>query len=105
MSAEFIVLVITRYTVAELDADDFLARGRAALAVLATRPGYRSGRIGRAADDPTLWVLTTEWDNVGSYRRALGGYDVKVQAAPLLSLAHDEPSAFELMYVDDAGCR
>ena len=57
------------------------------------------GRIGRAADDPTLWVLTTEWTGVGAYRRSLSAYDVKVDAAPLLSLGRDEPSAFELLVV------
>jgi hypothetical protein len=35
---------------------------------------------------------------VGSYRRALSSYDVKVTAVPLLSLAYDEPSAFEVMH-------
>jgi hypothetical protein len=45
-------------------------------------------------------VLTTTWQNVGSYRRALSAYDVKVTAVPLLSRAVDEPSAYEL--VEDA---
>jgi heme-degrading monooxygenase HmoA len=97
------VLVVTRYTVPEQQAEEFLARAREALDVLAKRPGYRAGRIGRAADEPTLWVLTTEWENVGSYRRALSAFEVKVTAVPLLSLAHDEPSAFELMYVHPPG--
>jgi hypothetical protein len=94
------VLVVTRYTVPEPEAESFLGRARAALAALAERPGYRSGRVGRAADEPTLWVLTTEWENVGSYRRALGGFEVKMTAVPLLSLAHDEPSAFEVLHAD-----
>jgi hypothetical protein len=34
---------------------------------------------------------------VGSYRRALSAYDVKVTAVPLLSQAIDEPSAYELV--------
>ena len=84
------------------DAADFLVRARAALAAFAARPGYLRGRVGRAADDPTVWVLTTEWEGVGAYRRSLGAYDVKVDAAPLLSLGRDEPSAFELLHSDDA---
>jgi hypothetical protein len=36
------------------------------------------------------------WRDVGSYRRALSSYDVKVTAVPLLSRALDEPSAYEL---------
>jgi hypothetical protein len=36
-----------------------------------------------------------EWENVGSYRRALSPYEVKLTAVPLLSLAIDEPTAYE----------
>jgi Antibiotic biosynthesis monooxygenase len=92
------MLVVTRYTVPAEEADRFRTRAEEALAALAARPGYRSGRIGRAVEEPTLWVLTTEWENLGSYRRALGDYDVKLSAVPLMSLARDEPSAFELLH-------
>ena len=40
-------------------------------------------------------MLVTRWQDVGSYRRALSSYDVKVGAVPLLSRAIDEPSAYE----------
>ena len=57
---------------------------------------YLSGNVNWAnVDDPELWVLTTRWQNVGAYRRALSSYDVKVTAVPLLSRAIDEPSAYE----------
>jgi heme oxygenase (mycobilin-producing) len=69
----------------------------AALRVLAARPGYLRGSAGRATDDPSVWVLVTEWRNVGSYRRALGNYDVKIHAQPLLTRAIDEVSAFEVL--------
>jgi quinol monooxygenase YgiN len=95
------VLVVTRFDVPEGDAASFLPRARAALEAFAARPGYLRGRIGRAADDPGAWVLTTEWDGVGSYRRSLGAYDVKVHAAPLLALGRDEPSAFEVLAAVD----
>ncbi|MDQ3455494.1 MAG: antibiotic biosynthesis monooxygenase, partial [Actinomycetota bacterium] len=72
-----------------------------ALAALAARPGYRSGRVGRSLDEPTIWTITTAWAGVGVYRRALSAYDVKVGAAPLLALARDEPSAFETLVYDD----
>jgi hypothetical protein len=36
-----------------------------------------------------------EWENIGSYRRALSPYEVKLTAVPLLSLAIDEPSAYD----------
>lgn len=97
------VLVVTRFDVPEGEAPSFLPRAQAALAAFAARPGYLRGRIGRAADDPTAWVLTTEWDGVGSYRRSLSAFDVKVHAAPLLSLGRDEPSAFEVLHGDDGG--
>lgn len=91
------MLVVTRYRVPTGEAVRFRERARHALAVLAERPGWLAGHIGRAADDPTLWVVSSEWKNVGSYRRALSSYDVKVEAVPLLSLAIDEPSAFEII--------
>lgn len=95
------MLVVTRFQVPPADADAFLTQARAALAAFAARTGYLQGRIGRAADDPTAWVLTTEWSGVGAYRRSLSDYDVKVEAAPLLARGRDEPSAFELLVRDD----
>ena len=94
------MLVVTRFEVAEADGDGFLAQARAALAAFAARDGYVRGRIGRSADDPTAWVVTTEWTGVGAYRRSLSSYDVKVQAAPLLAQGRDEPSAFEVLVAD-----
>ncbi len=97
------MLVVTRFSVPESDGESFGESARGALAALAARPGYRGGRLGRAADDPTAWVLTTEWDGVGAYRRALSAYEVKVSATPLLSRGCDEPSAYELLYADGPG--
>jgi hypothetical protein len=74
---------------------DFRERAHAALAALAARPGYLRGSLARSTDDAGAWVLLTEWENVGSYRRALGGYDVKLTATPLLGSAVDLPSSFE----------
>ena len=91
------MLAVTRYRVDPGEASSFLEQARAALAVLAERPGWRGGHVGRATDDPTLWILTSEWDGVGSYRRALSAYEVTVTAGPLLSRALDEPTAFELL--------
>ena len=89
------MIVVNRFRVDEGDAGTFRGDVQAALGALAVRPGYVDGRIGRNVDEPDLWVLTTTWANVGSYRRALSAYDVKVTAVPLLSRAIDEPSAFE----------
>lgn len=91
------MLVVTRYRVPPADAVTFRDRARRALEVLAAKPGWRGGHVGRAADDPELWVVSSEWQNVGSYRRALSSYEAKLEAVPLLSLAIDEPTAFEIV--------
>lgn len=91
------MLVVTRYQVPVEEAVSFRDRASRALEVLAGRPGWQGGHVGRAADDPTLWVVSSEWTNVGSYRRALSSYEVKLEAVPLLSLAIDEPTAFEVV--------
>lgn len=75
--------------------DEFAARAQEALAVLGARPGFVRGSLGRSTDDEHDWVLVTEWRNVGSYRRALGNYDVKLRATPLLGTALDLPTSFE----------
>jgi quinol monooxygenase YgiN len=89
------VIVVNRFRVPEAEQATFredLERARAALAV---QRGFVAGRIGRNVDDPELWVLTTEWEGPGAYRRALSAYDVKLTAVPVLSRALDEPSAYE----------
>lgn len=68
-----------------------------ALGILAAKPGWVGGDVGRNVDDPTLWVLTTRWENVGSYRRALGSYEGKMHIQPLMVHALDEPSAYEVV--------
>jgi hypothetical protein len=47
----------------------------------------------------------TEWESVGAYRRALGHYEVKLRATPLLAQSVDQPSAFEALLVVDADGR
>lgn len=87
------MLVITRFRVG--DVEGFRGRADHALAVLSTREGFESAELERNLDDPDLWVLVTRWRDVGSYRRALQGYESKVVVVPLLSEALDEPSAYE----------
>ena len=91
------MLVLNRFLVAPDTQDDFAERAHAALAALAQSRGYLSGRLTRALDDPAHWTLVTEWESVGAYRRALGGFDVKVHATPLLAQSIDAPSAFETL--------
>ncbi|MEV4707016.1 antibiotic biosynthesis monooxygenase [Actinoplanes sp. NPDC049316] len=91
------MLVLNRFVVPPDTQDPFVERAHAALTALAASAGYLSGRLTRALDDPAYWTLVTEWESVGAYRRALGGFDVKVHATPLLSESLDEPSAFETL--------
>ena len=88
------LIVVNRFQVTE-DESAFRRGLEEAWSLLAAKPGYAGGEMGRNLDDPTLWLLTTRWENVGSYRRALSAYDVKLTAVPILSRALDEPSAFE----------
>lgn len=97
------MLVVSRFAVAEVEAGGFADRARVALAAFAARPGFRRGHLGRAVDDPAEWVLVTEWDGVGAYRRALSAYEVKIDATPLLAQARDEPGAYEVLVASEAG--
>lgn len=90
------MLVVSRFRVLAAEAPAFRSDMEVAHAALAARPGYLYGTLGRNVDDPELWVLSTRWENVGAYRRALSAYDVKLHAVPLLSRALDEPSAYEV---------
>lgn len=91
------MLVLNRFRVSETEteAEEFRLGLESALQVLSERRGYAGGHLGRNVDDPTLWTMVTLWDDVGSYRRALSSYEVKMGAVPLLSRAIDEPSAYE----------
>jgi quinol monooxygenase YgiN len=91
------MLVVIRFRVAVDEEASFLEAADTALASLAQQPGHLGADLGRATDDPELWVLALRWANVGAYRRALSAYDVKVSAVPLLSRAIDEPTAYEVV--------
>lgn len=100
------MLVVTRFRVpqsapaagpapaAEADMRAGLERARG---ILAAAPGNRSAEVGRNVDDPSLWVLATRWDDVGSYRRGISSYDAKMHVQPLMVHALDEPSAYEVV--------
>lgn len=84
------------FTVLRLRSDDPLDRPLTALATaLGARPGFRSAEHGAALEDPTLWSLVTRWEDVGSYRRALSAYEVKLAFGPVQHLILDEPGAFD----------
>ena len=88
------MFALTRLRVPEAEAADLEPLVTALLAVLAARPGYLGGEVGRSADDPSLWALLTRWDGVGSYRRALSNAEVKISGAPVWVHALDEPGVY-----------
>lgn len=91
------MLVVLR-AVVTADPEQFLADARAALAALATRPGYLSGRVGRAVDDPDAWVVTCEWDSIGNARRGLTSGAVRGEIMPLMSRVTPEPNAYQIVF-------
>lgn len=91
------MLVVNRFDVAEDGEELFLEQGKAALTALGACRGFVRGRLGRAVDEPGRWVLTTEWESIGTYRRALSNFDVKMYGTPLLAAALPEASAFEVL--------
>ena len=103
------VLVVNRFRVPDDAAPQFRQEVEEARSALSEQKGFVRGSIGRNVDDPTLWALVTEWENVGAYRRALSSYDAKLHAWPALTLALDEPSAYEVVEpgvdLNDAGAR
>jgi quinol monooxygenase YgiN len=91
------VLVVTRARVPAAEAEGFRTAATDLLAVLSQSAGYRRGYLGQAADDPDLWLVATEWNGVGAYRRALSTYDVKMTAPAVMAFAVSEPSAFVVL--------
>ena len=89
------MIAIARFQVPMSESALFRAEIELARDVLAEAGGYLSGTIGQNLDEPTLWVLSTEWENVGSYRRALSSTRAKLEAIPVLARAIDEPGAYE----------
>lgn len=87
--------MLSRFQVPAAEEALFVDRAQAAAGVLRQREGLLSLDFGRNLDEPELWTLTTRWADVGSYRRALSGIESKSVVVPLLSLAVDEPSAYE----------
>lgn len=89
------MIAIARFEISLSEAAAFAGDLDKAHAALAECPGYIDGEVGQNLDEPTLWVLMTKWENVGSYRRALSAMRSKLEAIPVLARAIDEPGAFE----------
>ena len=89
------MIAIARFELPLAEGEKFRVELGAVRDVLAQATGFISGVVGQNLDEPTLWVLTTEWQNVGSYRRALSSTRAKLEAIPVLARAIDEPGAYE----------
>jgi hypothetical protein len=89
------MLAIARFSIPLGQGQTFAGQIELAKEALSTCPGFIDATIGQNLDEPTLWVLSTRWENVGSYRRALSSTRVKLEAIPLLAQAIDEPGAYE----------
>jgi hypothetical protein len=87
------VFVVTRLRV-PVGTVGFPGSVAALLSALGSRPGFRDGHAGEAAEEPGLWALVTVWDGVGAYRRALSAAEVKISGAPVWVHAVDEPGVF-----------
>ncbi|MEI6108633.1 MAG: antibiotic biosynthesis monooxygenase [Actinomycetes bacterium] len=71
------------------------ARAQDALQVLQLQPGFLRASIMHSADETRLYLVQTDWQDVGSYRRALGSMEAKLGVWPLLADMQDEATAFE----------
>ena len=86
---------IARFSIPLGQAHSFRSDLESVKSVLAQAPGFIDGQVGQNLDDPSLWHLSTQWENVGSYRRALSSTRAKLEAIPILARAIDEPGAYE----------
>ncbi len=87
------MLALIRYSVPDSQVEEFTTQARDILDLLAAQPGYVRGQLGRSVDEPDLWVLASEWEGAGYYRRALSA--ARMALYPLMTLMINESSAFE----------
>jgi len=62
--------------------DEFLDPARELLEVLAGADGFLSGQVARSPDEPEVWIISTQWRDVGSMRRGFGSFDAKSCRGP-----------------------
>lgn len=92
------ITVVTRFIVPDETPEftaGFIANGVRLRAAFEARPGHVRTTLARALEDPTRWVLVSEWTGVGAWRRALSAYDVRIEVMPLMALAENEPAVYE----------
>lgn len=97
------MLALIRCSVPDSQTEEFTRQARDVLDLLAAQPGYVRGQLGRSVDEPDLWVLASEWEGAGHYRRALSA--ARMALYPIMTLMINEPSAFEVIRrIQDPTC-
>jgi hypothetical protein len=81
---------------------EWLTKAQIAIETLQALPGFIEAQAGRSPDEPSRLIVTTKWEDVGSYRRALSSYAAKISVWPFLANMHDQPSAFEVLLSADS---
>ena len=92
------VVIVTRFIVPDAPperAAEFVANAARLREAFQARPGHGRTTVARSLEDPTHWVLVSEWARVGDWRRALSAYDVRVEVMPLMAHAENEPGVYE----------
>ncbi len=75
---------------------------RDALEILQRHSGFISANIFHSADEPQHYLVQSDWQDVGSYRRAMGSMDSKLGVWPFLADVQDEVTAFEKLFTMDS---
>ena len=88
------MLVVLRFLAGVDDETDL----RELLAVMQCQVGFESGTLGRSPDEPDSYCMTMTFADVGSFRRSLSRFEVKMAFGPVQSKMLDEPSAYEVLY-------
>lgn len=85
---------VHRFRVPAADVDNWRAAMTDLLAQWRSSPELLTSDLLRNLDDRDLWLLTSQWVDVGSYRRhGLGGL-AKMLWLPVMRWVVDEPSAY-----------
>jgi quinol monooxygenase YgiN len=102
-SAAAPVLVTMRFTVPQRERTAFLGQARAGVDLLRSRAGCLGVEVLQSVDHAEEILITTRWQDMGSYRKAMSAYEIKEKVIPFLSQARDEDSTFELLVQADSG--
>lgn len=80
------------------DDSNWNVNAREALSILQRQSGFIAANIFHSADEPKLYLVQSDWKDVGSYRRAMGTMDSKLGVWPFLADMKDEATAFEKLF-------